>query len=237
MKKLILSLFAFGILSTGISQAVSDRTTVPIAVNLNQVLRLKVINGGKLECTFYTIDQYKTGISGDNVTSATPNGGAASASAAFYKTQFTVSSSTNWFLEFGAEDGELRGVDDETNTLALNNVGYSLSSTVDANAGAHTFVGSVAGADAVLVSAPTTDGTVVAALAQFPTTLIAAAAVAGGGAGTQSNAGDPTDNSFEIIWRVGTSEVAGMNQTKLIDVGAKPDRYVTNVFFDLQMEP
>jgi hypothetical protein len=140
-------------------------------------------------------------------------------------------------LEFGAEDTKLRGVDDEANVLELNNVGYSLSSVVDANVGAHTFTGSTGAADAVLISAPTTNGTLVAALAQFPVTLIASAPAAAPATGQLSNAGDPTDNSFEIIWRVGTSEVAGMNQTKLIDVGAKPDRYVTNVFFDLQMEP
>ena len=62
MKKLIFSFFAFGIISTGISQAVSDRTTVPLAVNLNQVLRLNILNGGNIEFTFNTIAQYKTGI-------------------------------------------------------------------------------------------------------------------------------------------------------------------------------
>ena len=62
MKKLIFSFFAFGIISTGISQAVSDRTTVPLAVNLNQVLRLNILNGGNIEFTFFTIAQYKTGI-------------------------------------------------------------------------------------------------------------------------------------------------------------------------------
>ena len=58
MKKILLPIFVFGIISSGISQAVSDRNTIPVAVNLNRVLRMSVNTGGNIEFTFNTIDDY-----------------------------------------------------------------------------------------------------------------------------------------------------------------------------------
>ena len=69
MKKILLSIFTVSILGSGISQAVSDRNTIPVAVNLNRVLRMSVNTGGNIEFTFNTIQQYKDGISGDLATS------------------------------------------------------------------------------------------------------------------------------------------------------------------------
>ena len=89
MKKLILSFLAFGIVSSGISQAVSDRNTIPVAVNLNRVLRMSINTGGNLEFTFNTINQYKNGISGDLATSSSAG---TAASDPMYITTFTISS-------------------------------------------------------------------------------------------------------------------------------------------------
>ena len=50
-----------------------------------------------------------------------------------------------------------------------------------------------------------------------------------------ANAGDATDNAFTMTWRCGTAEGTGtpMNTDKLIEQGLAPDRYVTNVLFNL----
>ena len=234
MKKLIFSFFAFGIISTGISQAVSDRTTVPLAVNLNQVLRLNILNGGNIEFTFNTIAQYKTGINSSTApalqNAATALGGAGAGG--FYMTQFTVASSNNWEIHMGAEDATLIGTDDAANIMALNNDGYSL--TAD---GTHTIFNSagvaVAAADEVLISTPTTDGTAIAALTQFPGTT-ALIDFNPAGPANEGNAGDIADNAFSIFWRVGTLET-DMNPVALIEQNLANDRYVTNILFDLQL--
>ena len=224
MKKLILSFLAFGIVSSGISQAVSDRTTVPLAVNLNQVLRLNVMNGGNIEFTFNTIAQYKNGINSSTApalqNAATALGGGFGAGG-FYMTQFTVASSNNWELHMGAEDATLIGTDDPSNTMALDNVGYSLTSD-----GTHTIWNSGGGVAAatneVLVSTPTTDGTAITALTQFPgaTALIDMNPTP---PANEGNAGDIADNTFSIFWRVGTSET-DMNAVALIEQNLANDR-------------
>ena len=211
MKKLLLPIFIFGIISSGISQAVSDRNTVPVAVNLNRVLRMSVNTGGNIEFTFNTIDDYKNGLSGDAATSTSAN---PATSNPMYVTTFTVAASTKWTLQYGAEEGTFIGVDNPASTLALNNVGFNLATT-----GTHAF-------GTELVSAPTTGGTVIADLDVYPTALIA------DGANAAANAGDATDNAFTMTWRVGTAE-GDMNAIKLIEQSVTPDRYVTNVLFNL----
>ena len=211
MKKLLLLIFVFGIIYSGISQAVSDRNTVPVAVNLNRVLRMSVNTGGNIEFTFNTIDDYKNGLSGDAATSTSAN---PATSNPMYLTTFTVAASTKWTLQYGAEEGTFIGVDNPASTLALNNVGFNLATT-----GTHAF-------GTELVSAPTTGGTVIADLDVYPTALIA------DGANAAANAGDATDNAFTMTWRVGTSE-GDMFATKLIEQSITPDRYVTNVLFNL----
>ena len=211
MKKLLLTIFVFGIISSGISQAVSDRNTVPVAVNLNRVLRMSVNTGGNIEFTFNTIDDYKNGLSGDAATSTSAN---PATSNPMYLTTFTVAASTKWTLQYGAEEGTFIGVDNPASTLALNNVGFNLATT-----GTHAF-------GTELVSAPTTGGTVIADLDVYPTALIA------DGANAAANAGDATDNAFTMTWRVGTAE-GDMFATKLIEQSITPDRYVTNVLFNL----
>ncbi|RLD41316.1 MAG: hypothetical protein DRI86_13630, partial [Bacteroidetes bacterium] len=72
-------------------QAVRDRNVIPVAVNLNQVLRMTINNGGNIEFNFNTIDQYKTGISGDQATSSSAG---TATSNPMYVTDFVIASST-----------------------------------------------------------------------------------------------------------------------------------------------
>ena len=68
-KNLTVLLAALLMGGTAFGQAVSDRNIIPVAVNLNQVLRMNINNGGNIEFMFNTIDEYKLGISGDAGTS------------------------------------------------------------------------------------------------------------------------------------------------------------------------
>lgn len=217
MKKILTTIFALSILGSGISQAVSDRNTIPVAVNLNRVLRMSVNTGGNIEFTFNTIAQYKNGISGDLATSGSAGTAAANP---MYITSFTIAASTKWRLDYGAEDATFIGVDNPANTaFTLDNVGFSLGET-----GAHAF-------GTELASIPTNAGAEVAALQAYPVVLLT------DGGNAAANAGDATDNAFTMTWRCGTAEGTGlttpMNQVKLIEQGITPDRFVTNVLFNL----
>ena len=196
-----------GIAATSFGQAVRDRNVIPVAVNLNQVLRMTITNGGNIEFVFNTIDQYKAGLGG---------GGAAATN--FYQSDFLIASSVRWSLNYGSETATFIGTDNPANTLTLDNVGYELISN-----GAHTF-----GPANQIVSAPTTDGSVIADLDAYPVLLMDDAATA------TANAGDETDNDFTLIWRCGTTE-GDMNAEFLIDQNPSPspDRYVVNVLFEL----
>ena len=71
------------------AQAVRDRNVIPVAVNLNQVLRMSIYDGGNIEFVFNTIDDYRDGLSGD-AASASAN---AATSFGSYQSSFTISSS------------------------------------------------------------------------------------------------------------------------------------------------
>jgi len=212
---------------TAFSQAVKDRNVIPVAVNLNQVLRMTITNGGNIEFVFNTIDDYKNGLSA-----------ATAGTGAMYKTDFSVASSTRWELAYGAEAATFIGTDDPTNTLALNNVGFMIT-----NNGVHLFnATTVVAAPAdpnPLISVPTDNALQVTALQAYPVTLIEDAT-----ATAAANAGDAADNSFTLNWRCGTTEanavIAGnsMNATAIIDqaVSPVPDRYVVNVLFELSAQ-
>ena len=136
------------------SQPVSDRAVVPVAVTLNQILRLNVTDGGNIEFVFNRIDQYQNGI---------PN-------SAIYDTRLTVASSTAWELNMGAEDATFIGTDDPSNTLDLDYVGFQLT-----DAGNHTFGTEfidAAGANAAAVG-----------LATYPVSVITSGAAPNGNAG------------------------------------------------------
>ncbi len=219
MKKVIIllgGLMLWG--ATSYAQAIRDRNIIPLAVNLNEVLRMTITDGGNIEFTFNSIDDYRLGISGDAATSGSAN---PATSDPMYSTNFTIASSTRWELSYGAEEATFIGTDNPANTLTLDNVGFSLTSN-----GTHTF-------GAEITSAPTVDGTAVTALEQFPVVLITDNGAA------NASAGDVTDNDFTITWRCGTAEVsaapAPMNSTVLLEQSPSPtpDRYIVNVLFEL----
>lgn len=210
---------------TAFGQAVKDRNVVPVAVSLNQVLRMTVTNGGNIEFVFNTISDYKNGISA----------GRAVAGADMYKTDFTVSSSTRWKVTYGAEQATFQGTDNPLNTLLLDNVGFSI-----ANNGLYQF--EVPGATKAttdgrrLFSTPTNNANEIAALQAFPVDLIE-----DNDDIDEANAGDAADNSFTLNWRCGTVEVdptTPMNALPLIEQtpSPAPDRYVVNVLFDLSID-
>jgi hypothetical protein len=222
MKKVILTTVAvFLIVAAGFGQAIRDRNVIPVAVNLNQVLRMTITNGGNIEFVFNTIDEYKNGIDGS--------------ASAFYQTNFTVSSSTKWKLTYGAEDATFIGTDNPANTLALDNVGLGIGEN-----GAHGF--EAAGnakntTDAELFSTPTDNASLVTALQAYPVDLIEDNDRPG-----FANGGDAGDNDFTLTWYCGTSEAGAvgyeMNTEALIDqlVSPTPDRYQTNVIFELTID-
>lgn len=210
---------------TVFAQAVKDRNVIPVAVNLNQVLRMSISNGGNIEFVFNTIEDYKNGLSAVTV-----------GTEAMYETNFTVSSSTRWKLTYGAETTAFQGTDNPANTLALNNVGFLLTES-----GAHNFEAGAQGAStAELYSEPTNGGAEVAALQAYPIDLIKDNDQ--DGVDAASNAGDASDNSFQLSWRAGTKEGQGqttpMNAVALIDQSPSPapDRYVANVLFELSID-
>ena len=235
MKKKVLMIA--GMLAIGCAvyaQAVKDRQVVPVAVNLNQVLRMTITNGGNIEFVFNSIDDYRDGLSGDAATSASAN---PATSDAFYQTDFTVSSSTRWSLTYGSEEITFIGTDNPGNTLDLDNVGFTL-----VNNGTHAFEAATQAkgttAASALYSAPTDNTAEVAGLEDYPALLIE-----DNGSATDSNAGDATGNTFSLVWRCGTGEASGvapvaMSATSILDQqpSPTPDRYVTNVLFELAVD-
>lgn len=219
MKKIYsIAIALIAITATSYGQAVRDRNVIPLAVNLNQVLRMSITDGGNIEFTFNSIEDYRSGLSGDAGTSGSAN---PATSDPMYVSNFIIASSTRWELSYGSEQATFIGTDNPANTLTLDNVGFTLVSN-----GIHTF-------GTELTSAPTVDGTEVSALEQFPVVLIT------DNADPLSSAGDVLDNDFTIIWRAGTAEVgaapATMNPVVLLEQNPSPtpDRYVTSVLFEL----
>jgi hypothetical protein len=253
---------AFGMFSTSASaQAIRDRNVIPVAVNLNEVLRMTITNGGNIEFVFNSIDDYRYGLSGDVLTldnpqdaDVTANGAAANPAGttgganafSFYRTDFTVAASIRWAIDWGAEEVTFIGTDDPLNTLALDHVGFSL-----VNNGTHQFEGSgdakatsldaVAQGDPELFSACTDNANSVTALVAYPS---ANPLIEDNDDPNDANAGDLNDNSFTLYWRCGTTEegngnlgVVAMNPTSLLNLGdINPDRYVTNVVFELRRD-
>ena len=112
MKKITSLLLGFVLIgATSFAQPVSDRAVIPVAVTLNQILRLNVFNGGNVEFVFNNIDDYKNGLT---------NG------AGQYQTDISIASSTPWSLLMWAEDANFIGNDDPANVMPLGYVGYSI---------------------------------------------------------------------------------------------------------------
>jgi hypothetical protein len=282
MKK-IATLCAAGLLigSTAFGQAIRDRNVIPVAVNLNEVLRMTITNGGNIEFVFNSIDEYRFGLSADAANLMNPqdpdiiaggdiaanesgstglvapagaisfpgeDGGAAATNSVaglvhnFYASDFHVASSVRWAIDWGSEYAEFIGTDDPANRLNLNNVGLTLVNRGDyAFAPADEIPGGATVA-ARLNSRTTNNATQVTALQQYP----APQALINDNGQDLSNAGDMNNNNFSILWRCGTSEEpdpgsvgthTSMNEYSLLNQGnITPDRYVTNVVFELRRE-
>lgn len=202
------------------AQAIRDRNVIPVAVNLNQVLRMTISDGGNIEFVFNSINDYRLGLSGDQATSGSANTANAEG---MYQSTFSIASSTEWDLAYGAENATFIGTDNSTNTLTLDNVGFTLT-----NGGTNT-IGATA-ADQVQCP-PTTNSTVVANLDAYD----GAVELLQWNTAGPSNAGDVTENNFTMIWRCGTAEGDMNANTLLTQTDVAPDRYVTNVMFELKI--
>jgi len=95
MRKLffVVAMLLFAQLS--FAQAVKDNAVIPVSITLNSILRLTVTSGGNIQFVVNTIDQYTLGIGNNDQ----------------YTTRFTVSSSRDFDVTMGAEDGDFIGLE------------------------------------------------------------------------------------------------------------------------------
>jgi hypothetical protein len=237
MRKINLLAAAAGLLFTSVvsAQAIRDRNVVPVSVNLNEVSRMVITNGGNIEFVFNSIEDYRQGISSEAASGANNVQGAPAignpsenplpagfVASSMYLTNFYVASTRRWELFYGAEEyavgggANMQGTDNPSNQLALDNVGFRLESN-----GVHEF-------GVELTSVVTNDGADIVGLALYPLSLIR------DNNDALSSAGDENDNNFTIYWRCGTSE-GSMNAVSLLEQNPspQPDRYITNVLFEL----
>jgi len=199
-------LFGF---SKKVKAQATEQAFVPIILDVSQILRMNIASGGTIEFAFNSIEDYRSGISG------------AVAGNNFYITQFNISSSTPWILNYGSEINILQGVDNPINTLPANIIGFELQTTGNYTLGAE------------INSFITNNGADIIGLDLFPTVLMEPAA-----GPLPRNAGNINDNSFLLVWRCGTSE-GTMLASNLLELNTSPasDRYITNVFFELIAAP
>ena len=235
MKKTIFPIFLFCLLLLSQktnAQAVRDRGVLPVAVNLNLVLRFQIIDGGNIEFVFNSIEDYRIGMGARGSALGTAAGVGVgttlTADQQMYRSRFTVSASRRWVLNYGAEQATFMGTDNVANTLLLNNVGITMTG-MGTHFSAATGVASVPTADFILANL-----TLPCALTAFPTVLITDAAAAS----PFENSGSAADNDFCIFWQCGTGTVGGvtaMNANTILQQAVSPaaDRYVTNVLFEL----
>lgn len=127
-----------------------------------------------------------------------------------YQTNFTVSSSQNFDVMIRAEDAALMGQDSALAQMPLNNIGYDVIQNPSSTA---------AGATWTLAG--------ITGLSDSPTPL-----VTGSTAAALPSAGDAKQNDFIIRWRLGTQE-GTMRAASLLSQSLGSDRYVTNVFLEL----
>ncbi|MBI2968845.1 MAG: hypothetical protein HYY40_13680 [Bacteroidetes bacterium] len=186
----------------------SDQDVVPVTLALDQILRISVREGGNIEFVFNSMDDFKNGIGNSN----------------FFDSQITIASSQNWVFTFGAEDANFVGSEDPANTMDLDNVGFTIEWTGTNGC-------CLAASDVAATTHNADDGTA-NGLSVFPVTLLY-----NGGAG---NAGNITQNAFTIHWQCATVAGGGttaMNTSTMIEEDYNPDRYVTNIFLDIDPSP
>jgi len=193
MKKLTILLTAvlFSV-TAAFSQPVSDHGVIPIGVTLNSILRLNITSGGNIEFIVSTIDQYSNGIANANR----------------YDTHFTVASSVDFDVTLTPDQDDFVGVGDASNTLGLNNLGFT---TVSEGLGTDGTNWNLAGLS-VFTDAST------------PVAIVTSIANHG--------AGDVGQNAFVINWEFGTTN-APMTTNTLLSQSIPADRYVINVLVDL----
>ena len=221
MKKILSLTFILLLsLSSVKAQRVKDPKVVPVEITLSEILRITVTEGGNIEFVINTIDQYNTGIS---------NGKTAGGSDQFYNTHFTIVATATWELDFGAEASALMGTDNFANTMALDNIGYTVG-VVGANTccvAAVNNISATSNAVAIGLAGGTPNG-----LEQFNFGVFANPLLSNG----TGNFGNAAANDFFIHWECGTDIPGGsvpMNTAFLLDQSLAPDRYVTNVFLDV----
>lgn len=209
MKKLLTSLFAlFFIGQMAFSQAIVDNAIIPVAVTLNSILRLNVTSGGNIEFQVNTLAQYTDGIAHTDR----------------YKTSFTVASSVDFDVTLYAEAATLVGTDDDDASAATNQMDLDyIAYRVQVENGGTTPVtnwdigGGTAGTVQKVNPSPYLD---LAAAA----TYVVESTVAGSGAG------DVNQNTFSILWELGTTNTTGGS---LLGANLGANRYTTNVFLVL----
>jgi len=176
MKKIILGFLSiFFVGQIAMAQPVSDNAVIPMAITVNSILRLNVVDGGNIEFVFNTLNDYSAGLSGTQ-----------------YATTFTVASSRNWNLSILATTGTF--LNDAGVGISLEHVCFIISET-----GAFSY-----GVDNTFNTTYRLDGGVAAALTDRSDLAFVAAdglvLVPGTG-----NAGTVLDNIFTINWECGTA--------------------------------
>lgn len=207
MKKLSLlfvAIFGLNILAT--AQPISDRAVIPVAVTLNQVLRLNITSGGNMEFVFSTLDHYKNGIANTDR----------------YSTYLNVASSNEWVVNMYSETSSLVGVD-LGGSIALNNVGYSVQ-----NVGAYQFDSRLVAFGSANVS--------VAGLQSNPNNSTITCQGGGISSSCAGDGNDNRFIiRWRVGTGESTNTIAGaeMNGTSFINQNFQADRYTANVLLDL----
>jgi hypothetical protein len=117
MKKLLLGMIMSVLaVAATFAQPVNDNAVIPIGVTLNQILRLEVTNGGNMEFTFNSLNDYTAGL------------GYSIAASETYLTKYAVASSTRWALSIVADRTTMTN-ETGAGTLALGNIAYTNTAT------------------------------------------------------------------------------------------------------------
>lgn len=177
MKKGLIGLMFCLVLGIGVNaQPVSDNAVIPMAITVNSILRLNVVDGGNIEFVFNTLDDIANGLSGNR-----------------YTTTITVASSSDWALSVMATTTDF--FDDGGAALALDNVCFYLSNngaTYTVGAAGNTLYRPNGGGAAAIGIANPSDLTDDDGGVELLTS---------GGLG---NAGVPLENNITFHWECGT---------------------------------
>lgn len=205
MKNIFTSILILILSQNLFSQVIRDRKSITIGVALTQILRLNINENSGIG---FEYDDYKIIININGKQGYGINN----------QTSFSVSSSVRWKINYGAETPYLIGMNNSTNKIEVNNIGFELINT-----GLHSFI------NGELRSDITNNATEITVLQQYPVVLIQ------DNKARYSNCGDDNDNSFILMWRFGSLE-NNMNQTSLSEQNIQPDTYQVNVIIELVPE-